>query len=209
MERHITKRRLLIATNNPGKIKEIYALLDHLDLELISPKQLSLNIKVEENGKSYAENAALKGKAFAKTAGILTLADDSGLEVEKLNSLPGIYSARFAPQEHATDADRRSYLLDQLSGIPRPWIARFKCMVALVSPYGETAFAQGTCQGEINPKERGRNGFGYDPIFWIPELSRTMAELSMFEKNQFSHRAKAVKAAIPSILEMLNKLEEP
>ncbi len=132
---------------------------------------------------TYAENAARKAQAYSIASGIFTLGDDSGLEVDVLNGAPGIYSARYAPQVGATDADRRAYLLQQLSPYPSPWIARFNCTVALASPDGDVHFAHGICPGEIIPEERGVNGFGYDPIFLLTEMGRTMAELTMDEKN--------------------------
>jgi XTP/dITP diphosphohydrolase len=133
----------------------------------------------------------------------MTLADDSGLEVEALSGAPGLFSARYAPQPWATDADRRAYLLRQLQGLPRPWRARFRCTVVLATVSDEVYFAEGSCLGEIIPQERGRSGFGYDPIFLIPELGRTMAELTMEEKNRVSHRAGAVKAVKPILLSLL------
>ncbi|HEX7975786.1 MAG TPA: RdgB/HAM1 family non-canonical purine NTP pyrophosphatase [Anaerolineales bacterium] len=199
--------KVLLATSNPGKLVEIQALLQGAPVDLLLPSQINLDMVVDETGSTYAENAALKGVAYARASGLLTLADDSGLEVEALNGLPGLHSARFAPQPGATDADRRAYLLEGLQGLPRPWTARFRCVVALVSPgqpgSEQVRFAEGVCPGEVIPEERGRNGFGYDPIFLIPELGRTMAELTMDEKNRLSHRARAVKAAFPVLLAML------
>jgi XTP/dITP diphosphohydrolase len=195
--------KLLIASNNQGKLLEIKALLADMDVELLTPVQLHINIEVDEVGKTYAENAALKGRAFARASGLLTLADDTGLEVDALNGLPGLRSARFAPQSDATDADRRAYLLARLQGMPRPWLARFRCTVAIVSPSGKARFTEGVCEGEITPVERGRHGFGYDPIFMISGLKRTMAELSMDEKNRLSHRARAVRAARPILEDLL------
>ncbi len=195
--------RLLLATNNPGKVKEIRALLEGLDLDLATPESLGMDMQVEENGQTYAENAALKARAWARATGLLTMADDSGLEVEALDGLPGIHSARFAPQPGAKDADRRRYLLQRLQGKAPPWPARFRCVIALATPDGQVRFAEGICPGEIIQKERGQNGFGYDPIFLIPELGRTMAELGMEEKNRLSHRARAVLAARPVLVEML------
>ena len=194
--------KLFLATNNQGKLVEIQALLGDLGLELLTPDQLGINLQVEESGQTYMENAACKGRAFASASGLLTLADDSGLEVDALKGMPGVYSARFSPLPNATDADRRAYLLAQLAGMPRPWTARFRCLVALVTPQGAVSFTEGVCPGEVIPQERGANGFGYDPIFLLPELGRTMAELSMDEKNLLSHRARAIRAARP-ILESL------
>ena len=161
---------------------------------------------IEESGQTYAENATLKGVAFAQASGMMTLADDSGLEVEALDGLPGLRSARFAPKPGASDADRRAYLLERLSGAPRPWKARFRCLIALVSPDGEIHHSEGICPGEIIPEERGDNGFGYDPIFLLTELGQTMAELSMEQKNRLSHRARAVQAARPVLITNLKNL---
>lgn len=204
--------RILIASNNRGKLVEIQALLNPAsglaDVELVLPHQLGLAIDVVEDGQTYAQNATLKAQAFyravkelpAHSAGrLILLADDSGLEVDALGGKPGLHSARYSPKPGATDADRRAFLLQNLAGMPRPWLAHFHCTVALVSPGGEFAYAEGDCPGEICPDERGSNGFGYDPIFLLPELGRTMAELTMPEKNELSHRARAVKAALPVI----------
>jgi XTP/dITP diphosphohydrolase len=198
--------KLLIATNNAGKLREIQSLFQGNEIELLTPGQINLAIEVDESGQTYAENAALKAVAFARAAGLLSLADDSGLEVDALGGQPGIHSARFSPEPHASDADRRALLLEKLRGFSRPWSARFRCVVALALPSGEIQFAEGVCPGEIIPQERGTNGFGYDPIFWLPELGRTMAELSMNEKNRLSHRARAVRAAQPVVVELLKKL---
>lgn len=206
--------KLLLATNNQGKLIEIQALLEalHLKVTLVTPKQIGLHLKVKEDGETYAENAARKAVTFARESGLPTLADDSGLEVDALGGLPGIRSARFAPQPRANDADRRTYLLKQLSGKPRPWTAHFHCTVALLNPErandtGVLQYAEGKCPGEIIPEERGQNGFGYDPIFLIPELGRTMAELSMEEKNRLSHRSRAIHAAKPILIEILTKMQ--
>jgi XTP/dITP diphosphohydrolase len=158
---------------------------------------------VVEDGITYAENARKKGIAFARESGLLSLADDSGLEVAALDGRPGLHSARFSPIVGATDADRRQHLLKQLRGHPRPWTAQFRCVVCLVSPAGDEFLVEGICPGEIIPQERGHNGFGYDPIFLLPELNHTMAELSMEEKNRLSHRARAVMAARPALLAYL------
>ena len=197
--------KLLVATQNRGKTREIEALLADLDMELVTPLQLGLNLNVEESGQTYAQNAALKAIAFANATGMLALADDSGLEVDALGGLPGLHSARFAPQPGAQDVDRRVYLLERLQGNARPWLARFRCVIALARAGSQPRFAEGVCEGEIIPEERGQNGFGYDPIFLIPELGKTMAELSMQERNRLSHRARAVLAARPILLDMLEE----
>ena len=191
--------RLLLATNNKGKRKEIQALLEGVGLDLVTPADLGIELEVDETGSTYAENAALKAAAFAQAAHLPTLADDTGLEVDALDGRPGLHSARFAPQPGATDADRRAVLLAALSDKPRPWTARFRCVIALKLPFETDGmqFTEGICEGEILPEERGQRGFGYDPLFYIPEAGKTMAELSLDEKNRVSHRARAVKAAIP------------
>ena len=196
-------RKLLLATGNQGKIEELRALLESLKTEIIIPKDIGLMQQVDETGKTYAENAAKKALAYAKASGYLTLADDSGLEVEALAGAPGLYSARYAPKPGAADADRRAYLLQQLIPLPEPWPARFTCTAALALPNGELHFTNGVCSGTIIEQERGEHGFGYDPIFLIPSLGKTMAELDMDEKNAISHRAQAVKSMIPILLSYL------
>ena len=191
--------KLLIATNNPGKMAEIKALLSEQNIELVAPAQMGLELDVPEDGQSYAENALLKGRAYTRMSGLVTLADDSGLEVDALEGRPGLHSARYVDRPGATDSDRRQRLLEQLMVKTRPWTARFRCWVAIVAPDGDAQLAEGICEGEIIPEERGYNGFGYDPIFLIREMGKTMAELSMAEKNRLSHRARAVKAALPLI----------
>jgi len=196
--------RLLVATGNPGKLLEIQSLLDDIEIQLITPDLVGVNLAVDENGNTYEENASLKALAFAKASGVITLADDSGLEVDVLNGLPGIRSARFSPLPHATDADRRAHLLSLLKDHPRPWTAHFHCTVAIATPEGDIYFAHGDCPGVVIPQERGTNGFGYDPIFLVDAMGLTMAELSMEEKNHLSHRARAVNAAIPILLDIFS-----
>ncbi len=194
--------QLLIATNNPGKLAEMHALLGGLAAELVTPADVGIDLHVTEDGKTYAENAEKKAAAFARASGLVSLADDSGLEVDALGSAPGLYSARSLARPGATDADRRRYLLENLRDKPRPWLARFRAAVAVAVPGGSVQVLEGQCPGEIIPEERGTNGFGYDPIFFIAEFGRTMAELGMEEKNRISHRARAVMKARP-ILDML------
>jgi XTP/dITP diphosphohydrolase len=196
-------RNLLIATNNIGKVDEIKALLRNLGLILITPSDLGISLEVSEDGQTYAENAAKKALAFAQVSGLIAVGDDSGLEVDALGGQPGLRSHRFNPIPNASDADRRKYLLKRLEGKPRPWTARFRATIAVASPSGEKELATGECEGEIIPEERGSNGFGYDPIFFIPDIGRTMAELEMDEKNRLSHRARAIQNSIPILLEML------
>jgi XTP/dITP diphosphohydrolase len=188
-------KTILLATNNSDKVEEICALLAHLPVRLVTPAELGLSLQVREDGLTYAENATLKAVAFAKACGLASLADDSGLEVDVLGSEPGLHSHRYAPWPGATDADRRRYLLEKLAGKPRPWLAQFRATVALAHPDGRVQIASGNCPGEIIPEERGTNGFGYDPIFWIVSKGCTMAELSLGDKNLISHRALALQNA--------------
>lgn len=190
-------KRLLIATNNKGKVKEIQDLLDDTGIELVTPAQIKLDLDVLEDGHTYAENATKKAIAFAQASGLISLADDSGLAVDALNGAPGLYSARYGSSGGAklSDADRRAFLIRNLQDKPRPWTAHFHATIAIALPSGKTYLAEGLCAGEIIPEERGTSGFGYDPVFLLPELGKTMAELSMDEKNRLSHRARAVMNA--------------
>jgi len=190
-------KKLLIATNNKGKIKELQALLKDTGIEIITPADINLDLEVDEDGTTYAENARKKAIAFAHASGLVSLADDSGLEVDALDGAPGLHSARYSPKPGANDSDRRTYLLQNLKDKPHPWTAHFHATIAIALPEKEVQVVEGTCYGEIIPKERGTGGFGYDPIFLFPELNRTMAELEMEEKNRLSHRAKAVMNGIP------------
>ena len=203
IQREHPMRNLLIATNNKGKVDEIKALLDSLGLVLITPADLGLTLEVIEDGQTYAENAGKKATAYAQASGMIALGDDSGLEVDALGGQPGLHSHRFCPIPNATDADRRNYLLERLGDHQRPWTARFRATVAIALPSGMVKLTSGQCEGEIVPDERGANGFGYDPIFFIPEIGHTMAELDMKEKNRLSHRARAIQNAIPILKEFL------
>jgi len=196
--------KVLIASNNQGKLREFLEILHDFEAELVTPADIGLNLAVTEDGSTYQENAARKAIEFAAHSGMVTLADDSGLEVESLGGAPGIYSARYSNKLNATDQDRRLHLLDQLAGKPRPWLAQFRCVVALAVPSGVVHFSEGICKGEIIPEERGDHGFGYDPIFFIPEYRCTMAELLPDVKNQISHRGRAVKAAQPVLEKLLS-----
>lgn len=194
-------KTLLLASNNKGKLVEMQAILAALPVELILPAQAGLNLDVVEDGQTYAENAARKALAFHQATGLITLADDSGLEVDALDGQPGIHSARYSPMPGATDADRRAYLLANLQGRPRPWRAHFHCTIAVAVPTADgpasVQYAEGDCFGEIIPEERGSDGFGYDPVFYLPEYDQTMAEIGRTTKNQISHRARAIQAVVP------------
>jgi len=192
-------RTILLASNNQGKLKEISALLQHIDLHLVIPSDIGLVLNVSEDGQTYEENALLKALAFCQASGLPSLADDTGLEVEALNGAPGLHSARFVQTPNASDADRRQYLLECLRGKEKPWRARFVCVVVLAVPDGNIISANGCCEGEITEQERGNSGFGYDHVFLFPSKNKTMAELGMQEKNKISHRARAVKKIIPDL----------
>lgn len=197
--------KLLLATANIGKVQEMRAVLSALALEILDLRDLALHLEIDEDGATYAENAASKATAYASASGLPTLADDSGLEVDALNGEPGLRSARYAPFPNATDADRRAYLLSRLADKPRPWIARFRCILALAIPHQQLAFFEGVCEGEIIPEERGTGGFGYDPIFLLPDLKQTMAELSISQKNALSHRGRALQVLLPYLTRLLSE----
>jgi XTP/dITP diphosphohydrolase len=187
--------KLLLATFNPGKIREYRALLDGLGYEMTTLAEEGIIKVVAESRNSYEQNARLKAVTYAELSQLVTLADDSGLEVDTLKGEPGIKSARFAGKA-ATDADRVDLLLARLDGVP--WerrTARFRCVIAVATPEGHCKVCRGECRGMIALEARGRNGFGYDPLFFLPEIGRTMAELPLKTKNQVSHRARASQKA--------------
>jgi XTP/dITP diphosphohydrolase len=198
--------KLLVATNNPGKIREYRELLEGLPetVDMTFPAQEGIDLEVEESGDTFAENARIKATAYAQASGLLTLADDSGLEVDALGGAPGVRSARYAGPG-ASDADRYRKLLAELAGIPPGQrAARFRCVVVLALPDGRTYTADGTCEGEIGFAARGEHGFGYDPVFIVEGYGgKTLAELGPEEKNRISHRARAVEAALPALRQLL------
>lgn len=188
--------KLLLATNNQGKVIEYQDLLQGINFELVTPARLGLKMDVEETGSTYQENARLKAVALAKPGGLLTLADDSGLEVDALNGEPGLRSSRYAG-EGASDSQRVQYLLNKLKDVPpAKRTARFVCVIALAFPEGKVEYCWGECQGIITSSPVGQEGFGYDPIFYFPELKKTMAELPREIKNSISHRARAAQQAL-------------
>lgn len=201
--------QLLIATENPGKLREIQEILNEGNLTLVTPSQIGLQLKVVEDGQTYAENAVKKALTYARASGLIALGDDSGLEVDALGGAPGLYSARYSSKLGASDADRRAYLLENLTGKPRPWLACFRATVAIATPDGKVHLASGECPGEIIPEERGVNGFGYDPIFLLRKLGLTMAELDADHKNRISHRGRALVNARPILDEILGNKYTP
>jgi len=187
--------RLLIATRNEGKKAEYAALLADPEIELLTLKDLGIEMEVEETGHTYAENALLKARAYAAASGMITLADDSGLEVDALGGEPGVRTARYGG-EGLSDEERYLLLLEKLRGVPpERRTARFRCVIALVHPDGREVLLEGTCEGRISEEPRGQEGFGYDPVFFLPELNCTMAELPAEAKNRISHRARAARQA--------------
>lgn len=183
--------KLLLATNNEAKVREYRSLLQNLPVELVTSAELGMTTIVNEVGESLEENARLKAMALATKSQLVALADDSGLEVDALGGEPGRLSARYAG-EKASDRDRINYLLARLKGVP--WqrrSARFRCVIAIAIPDGKVGLCSGECRGFITFEPRGEQGFGYDPIFYLPELDKTMAELPLEIKNQVSHRGQA------------------
>lgn len=194
--------KIVIATRNRGKLAEFSRLLDDLPVEIFSLDEFEDIPEIEETGATFQENAAVKARTVADLTGLIAVADDSGLEVDALNGAPGVYSARFAG-EKSSDADNNAKLLKLLQGIPLPKrTARFRSVIAVALPGGECYFAEGKCEGLIGLEPSGANGFGYDPLFFLPSQKLTFAQLSVEEKNKISHRAKAVQGA-KRILEQL------
>ena len=193
------KPMLLIATRNEGKMRELRQLLGGVPYEIVSLDDLGIADEIAETGATFEENAALKAEGCSRLSGLLTLADDSGLEVDALGGAPGVRSARYAGAD-ASDADRVSLLLKNLANTRADdRTARFRCVIAIAAPGARTRFYAGVCEGRIAPAPRGDNGFGYDPIFDFPELGMTMAELPTERKNAVSHRALAAKKAASAL----------
>ena len=191
--------RLLIATNNMGKLRELTELMEDIPFDLVSLGDMGIRHDVEETGGTFEENATLKAETYCELAGVMTLADDSGLEVDALGGEPGVRSARYAGPD-ATDADRVEFLVGKLVGTdPETWSARFRCVIAISEPNGPTYLYAGSCEGRIVSEPRGENGFGYDPVFLFPDIGLTMAELSDERKNIVSHRAEAARKAARSL----------
>jgi len=194
--------KLLLATNNQAKVREYRSLLHSLPYELVTLAEQGITTVVSEVGETLEENARLKATLLADKSRLLALADDSGLAVDALGGEPGQLSARYAG-ENASDKDRVSYLLSRLKGVP--WQKRsacFRCVIAIATPDGEVEFCSGECRGMITLDPRGEQGFGYDPIFYLPELDKTMAELPLEMKNQISHRGQAARK-VYQVLERL------
>ncbi len=197
---------LVVATGNRGKLEELRALLASIHVEVLSLSEAGADtITVTEDGDTFEANAIKKAKAIAKATSMMTLADDSGLEVDVLGNKPGVRSARFA-HDRATDAENNAALLDALSNVDDApsggFPGRFRCVLALIDPYtgGEPVIVEGACEGRVTTSPRGSGGFGYDPLFVVRDANdKTMAELSSEEKNELSHRAKAFRALVPML----------
>lgn len=185
-------KKIIFASNNAGKIKEVKEILKNMDIELVSLKEAGISVDVEENGTTFEENALIKAKAIMEMTGEMTMADDSGLEVDALNKEPGVYSARYLGHDTSYRIKNQA-IIDRLKGVEgQDRSARFVCAMALVFPDGHNIVTTGTMEGLIAEEEKGENGFGYDPIVYIPEFGKSSAELSPEEKNKISHRGKAL-----------------
>ncbi len=185
--------RIIFATGNAGKIKEINMIMQDMGMQVVSMKDAGIVIDIEENGTTYEENAMLKARAVAAYTDDIVMADDSGLEIDYLNKEPGVYSARYMGEDTSYRI-KNANLIDRLEGVPdEKRTARFVCAIAAVLPDGTELHTRATIEGRIGYEERGANGFGFDPIFYVPEFGKTTAELSEEEKNQVSHRGKALE----------------
>jgi len=183
--------KFVLASNNPKKLKEMREILSELGIEVISQGEAGVNIEVEETGRTFEENALLKAAAVMEATGLPAIADDSGLMVDALGGAPGIYSARYGGDECRTDAERIEYLLRNMGDTDERG-ASFVSTIACVFPDGRRIITRGECTGLILREPRGSGGFGYDPVFYLPEYNMTMAEMSPEQKNKISHRAKAL-----------------
>lgn len=187
-------KKVIFATGNEGKMKEIREILGDLDIELLSLKDAGIHADIVEDGKTFEENAQIKAKAICDLTGEIVLADDSGLEIDHLNKEPGIYSARYMGEDTSYHI-KNAKLIERLEGVSdEERTARFVCAIAAAFPDGNIRTVREAMEGRIGYEERGENGFGYDPIFYLPEYGCTSAELSMEEKNKISHRGKALRA---------------
>ena len=185
--------RIILASNNKGKIKEVSQILGDMPVELLTMKEAGADMDIDENGATFEENALIKARAVMERTGCLTIADDSGLEVDYLNKEPGVYSARYMGYDTSYDIKNQS-IIDRLKGVKEnDRSARFVCAVAAVFPDGTEIVTRGTMEGIIAEKPSGQNGFGYDPILYIPQLSKSSAELTDEEKNSISHRGEALE----------------
>ncbi len=187
---------IIFATGNKNKMKEINEILEGTGLTAVSMKDAGVDIDIVEDGKTFSENALIKAGAVAKASGKPAMADDSGLEVDFMDKAPGVYSARFLGEDTSYNI-KNKYIIDKLEGVEEEKrSARFVCAIALVTPEGDSFVTEGTIEGRVAHEPAGENGFGYDPIFFLPEYGKTSAEISPQEKNSISHRGKALTAMV-------------
>ena len=195
--------KFVLASHNPGKIKEMSAILAQFGVEVVSPKELGITVDVEETGTTFAENAMLKAKTICAAAGLPAIADDSGLCVDALNGGPGVYSARYGG-EGLDDKGRYTLLLNSLRG-QTTRAAHFACAIACAFPNGDTLTAEGRCDGTIAFAPMGEGGFGYDPVFFVPEKAKTFGQLTAEEKSAISHRGRALESFVGKLETYLKK----
>jgi XTP/dITP diphosphohydrolase len=195
--------KFVLATHNPGKLKEMGAILSQYGVEVVSPRELGIAVDVEETGTTFAENAMLKAKAICAASGLPAIADDSGLCVDALNGGPGVYSARYGG-EGLDDKGRYQLLLNTMRG-QTTRAAHFACAIACAFPNGDELTAEGRCEGTIAFAPMGEGGFGYDPVFFVPELKKTFGQLTAEEKSAISHRGKALSAFSEKLATYLQK----
>jgi len=201
--------KLLIASNNAGKVREYGQIFAELPFEVTYLEQEGISLDPAETGQTFAENAIIKAQAFAQAGGLLTLADDSGLEVDALNGEPGVYSARYGQTAKDDHAGRYRIVLDKLAALKltdQARTARFRCVIAIATPAGRIELAEGAVEGLIAQQPAGSFGFGYDPIFYLPEFAKTMAQLEPAAKNKISHRGRAARQAVPLLRQLLDEL---
>ncbi|MDD6806772.1 MAG: XTP/dITP diphosphatase [Clostridiales bacterium] len=197
-------RKIVFATGNQGKLREVKKILADLNVDIVSMKEEGIQIDVDENGTTFAENAQIKATAIGAHTDAIVLADDSGLVIDALNGEPGIYSARYLGEDTSYRIKNQN-LIDRLEGVPdEKRTARFVCAIAAALPDGTVLHTEGTIEGIIGYEERGENGFGYDPIFYVPKLGKTTAELTDDEKNAISHRGSALEKMKVLLREYIN-----
>lgn len=198
-------KRIIFATGNAGKMKEIREIIADLDVEIVSMKEAGVDVEIVENGSSFEENAVIKARTIMEHTGELVLADDSGLEIDYLNGEPGIYSARYMGEDTSYHI-KNNNLISRLEGVEdEKRTARFVCAIAAAFPDGEILTVRDTVEGRIGYEEKGENGFGYDPIFYLPEYGKSSAQLSPEEKNRISHRGKALRKMKEELLKRKEK----
>lgn len=192
--------KLILASNNEHKLQELRAILSQLGMDVISQREAGISVEPEENGNTFEENSYIKAKAVLDASGMATVADDSGLMVDALDGAPGVYSARYGGEQCRSDRERLNLLLENLRDVPtEKRTAKFVSVITMLTPDGKKIVARGECPGRILTEAHGENGFGYDPVFYLPERGCTFAELPAEEKNRVSHRARALTAFVRQV----------